>query len=106
MPVFDIALCCSGFILLALAMNRHFEAVIGVSPRRWQTIALKAAGWAALILAAARSIQTDGPSVGLAIWVGELGIAATLVVLLLTYGSRRTVLMTFAAGLVAACFHV
>jgi hypothetical protein len=104
MPVFNIALCFSGFILLALAMERHFETVIGASPRRAQSAMLKVGGWAALILAATRSIQSDGPSVGLAIWVGELGIAATLVALLLTYGSRRVVLAAFVVGLLAACF--
>jgi hypothetical protein len=102
MPVFNIALCFSGFILLALAMERHFETVIGASPRRAQSAMLKVGGWAALILAATRSIQS--PSVGLAIWVGELGIAATLVALLLTYGSRRVVLAAFVVGLLAACF--
>jgi len=81
-----------GFILLALSMNRYFEVVFGGPVTSRYSLLLKFAGWAILALAATRAIQLDGASIGLAIWVGELGIAAMLVALLLTYGSRHIVL--------------
>jgi hypothetical protein len=59
-------------------------------------------GWVILALAATQSIQQEGASIGLAIWVGELGVAAMLVALLLTYGSRRLVISAGALGLLAA----
>ena len=92
MPISNLVLCLLGFILLALSMNRYFEVVFGGPVTSRYSLLLKFAGWAILALAATRAIQLDGASIGLAIWVGELGIAAMLVALLLTYGSRHIVL--------------
>lgn len=102
MPISNLALCLAGFILLALSMNRHFEVVFGGPVTAPFSLAFRVTGWVILALAATQSIQQEGTSIGLAMWVGELGVAAMLVALLLTYGSRRLVLSAGALALLAA----
>ena len=104
MPVFDAAFSFAGLLALALSMDRHFEAVFGKASGRSRAIALKVAGWTALALAATRAALSHGASVSLTIWMGELSVAALLVVLLVTYGSRSLVLACLAFA--AACLMV
>ncbi|MDX3895866.1 MULTISPECIES: DUF3325 domain-containing protein [Pusillimonas] len=84
----SLALEFCGLTLLALAMERHHEQVFGDRPARVGPAVLKAAGWLLLILATLPPIARYGPSIGLAVWVGELTIAALAVMLLHTYSPR------------------
>lgn len=91
-----------GFTLLALHMERHREQVFGDRPVAIAPFILAGAGWLLLLLATIPLIRMHGPSIGLAIWAGELTLAAVAVVLLNTYAPRLIPPLVTAAALTAA----
>lgn len=84
----SLALEFCGLTLLALTMERHHEQVFGDRPALVRPAFLALAGWLLLILATLPPIAEYGASIGLAIWVGELTVAALAVLLLHTYAPR------------------
>ncbi|WP_397473842.1 DUF3325 domain-containing protein [Pusillimonas sp.] len=93
-----------GLTLLALRMERHREQVWGDRPLAAAPFVFTSGGWLLLGLAAIPPISRHGASIGLAVWAGELTIAAMAVVLLHTYAPRRvpSVLAAVAAVALAA----
>ena len=82
----------SGFAVLSLAMDRHYEDTFGRGKdsgtlRRW----MQAGGAVALMLSLAVCLLMAGKSQGWVLWFGELTAGAMVVVLTLTYAPRRAV---------------
>jgi len=84
----SLALEFCGLALLALTMERHYEQVFGDRPALVRPAVLTVAGWLLLLLATMPPIARYGASIGLAVWVGELTLAALAVLLLHTYSPR------------------
>lgn len=68
-----------GFTALALAMERQQEDLFGRSLPTAATLRLRAAGWAALALAMAVSVEARGWGVGLVSFSGHASLGAGLV---------------------------
>lgn len=99
----SLLLAFCGLALLALSMEKHREQVFGDRPTMAPPLALTCAGWLLLGLAAMPPISHHGASIGLAVWTGELSIAAITVVLLHTYAPRWIpIVLATAAAAVAA----
>lgn len=90
-----------GLALLALKMERHHEQVFGDRPAIAPPLALAGAGWLLLGLAAMPPVARYGASIGLAVWVGELSIAAVAVLLLHAYAPRWVAPLLAAAAAAA-----
>jgi len=84
----SLALEFCGLTLLALGMARHHEQVFGDRPARVRPAVLTAFGWLLLIVSTLPPVARHGTSIGLAVWVGELTLAALAVLLLHTYAPR------------------
>lgn len=92
----------SGFAVLSLAMDRHYEDTFGrgTNPgarRRW----MQAGGVIALVLSLAVCLLMAGKAQGWVLWFGELTAGAMVVVLTLTYAPRRAVPLATASAAVA-----
>ncbi|BAV65653.1 DUF3325 domain-containing protein [Sphingobium cloacae] len=87
----------AGFIALAFAMDKHHRDMTGVLPKGRSVAPWKAAGWAAIALAAVPLMLRFGTAVGITFWLGVLTLAALGAALGLTYRPRLLPL----AGLVA-----
>lgn len=85
--------------LLALSMARHHEQVFGGRPARFRPAVPAALGWLLLILSTLPPIARHGTSIGLAVWAGELTLAALAVLLLHTYAPRLVPPLLAAAAL-------
>ncbi len=85
-----LLLSLPAFGLLALAMIRHQEDLLGraLSPR--QSRVLRGIGWLLLSLALALAIDAQGLALGLVSWAGHLSLAAGLVFLGLLILQRRS----------------
>ncbi|MNJ46058.1 hypothetical protein D3C77_411780 [compost metagenome] len=86
-----LALCFSSLSALCLGTERHYQQVFEakITPaRHWL---LRLSGWLLLASAIAPVAMELGPSVGLALWITLLGLAASAVVLLLSYTPRLIV---------------
>jgi FtsH-binding integral membrane protein len=100
-------LAFAAFALLALAMPKHFAAVMRreiISSHQWL---LRALGAAFLAITMWLRIRAEGVGIGLVAWCGVLTLAAFGVVLLLTYNPRKLVKasgMTVIAAIVIALF--
>lgn len=76
-----------GFVMLALAMNRHYSQLQPKQkkPSIRKTVIFRLIGLVWLIAACMLCIASDGLGVGLAYWTGLLTFAAVLLSLLLSY---------------------
>lgn len=73
----------AGLTGLALAMKKHGSGL--ALPARLQPGAIRALGWALLGLAAAIAVWRFGPGMGMTVWIGQLSVAATALVLLISW---------------------
>lgn len=86
LAVFTLSLL--GFAALALAMERHQDDLFGRALPRRTTLALRNAGWAALLLALVVAVRTQGWSLGLVTLSGHTSLGAGLVFVALVVRQR------------------
>jgi hypothetical protein len=89
MIVLALLFSLAGFAALALAMDRHHQAVHRTRPNRRRKRLMQLGGAAALILSLAASIVAWGPVYGGVGWLGVLTAGAAPVLLALTYAPHR-----------------
>ncbi|VCU68135.1 hypothetical protein PIGHUM_00185 [Pigmentiphaga humi] len=79
------ALLYAAVSLLAMASERYRHDMAGGRPASpW----LRAAGWALLALAALPAVWGWGPSIGVSLWLGAIGLAAFCCTLLISFRPR------------------
>ncbi|GAA4323571.1 hypothetical protein GCM10023144_04510 [Pigmentiphaga soli] len=96
------ALIYPGLVLLALAMERHAGQIRGQLPARRTVLACRTPGAALLAFALALCVQAAGVSVGIALWLGVITLAALGLGLVLAYApalARPAAVVSLAAGL-------
>ena len=72
-----------GLTCLSLAMAKHrSKAGLRVLPR---PAVARIMGWLLLALSVIAAIAASGPAMGVVIWLGELSVAAALLVLLMSW---------------------
>jgi len=87
--VATLLLSYSGFVGLALAMERHQEqAELPTLDSRRKT-GWRAIGMVFLVLALVAAIQAEDTSVGISFWLGMLSIAGIACALMFSYAPRR-----------------
>ncbi|KQP20588.1 DUF3325 domain-containing protein [Pseudorhodoferax sp. Leaf267] len=86
LAVFTLSLL--GFAALALAMERHQEDLFKRPLPRRTTLALRSAGWAALLLALLAAVRAQGWSLGLVTLSGHTSLCAGLVSISLVVRQR------------------
>jgi len=79
-----------GFSALALAMERHQESVFDRALPASLTRVLRNLGWAALLVALAVAVETQGWGLGLVSYSGHTSASAGLVFGLLIAWQRRS----------------
>jgi hypothetical protein len=84
---FLLALC--GFTALAMAMPRHFRAVMKRPPTGSWTLRARLAGWTLLAASLWPCILWLGNPVGLVAWFGVLNVGALLTALGLSAVERK-----------------
>lgn len=89
MSALGVLLAFCGFAVLSLSMEKHYEQVFAQAPAGQRLRILRYCGWLLLAVAAWPAIQHAGGSIGLAIWAGELTLAAVAVMLTLSYIPRQ-----------------
>ncbi len=89
MDLLAFLLCIGAFGALALAMERHQQAIFGVSLPRSRTRLLRAAGWLGLVLALWILVAHRGWALGLVHYSGQTSLAAGLVYGALIWRERR-----------------
>ena len=99
-----LALCFSGFTALSLSTERHHGQVFDNKGGARKRLALRVLGWLLLGGAIAPCIIGLGPSVGLAMWATLLSIAASGLVLLLTY--KPSLIIPLAVGAPSLSFFL
>ena len=92
-----LALCFSGFGALCLAIDRHYEQVLGNKTTTARRTLLRLLGWSLLACAIAPATARLGPTIGLALWASALTLAAAAQMLLLSYRPRLIVPLSIAA---------
>lgn len=103
MIALSLALSFSAMGLLCLAMPRNHEQVFRRKPSSRLALLLRASGWVLLAGALIPAIIALGVSVGLALWVSLLSVAALGLGLLLTYQPRLMLPALVAAPLIGLC---
>ena len=93
-------LAYAGFAALALAMDRHYEALFDRAMPRTHRLPLRLAGWAALTLSLGLSGRAYGWSYGVVEWIGMLAIAGLMLIWVLTF--RPALAIGLGAGCVVA----
>jgi hypothetical protein len=88
MSVIAFLLAFAAFACLALAMPRHFQAVIGSKPASAVSLSLRVAGWLLITASLAPCIAWLGSPVGIVAWFGVLNAAALLAAFGLTWRKR------------------
>jgi Protein of unknown function (DUF3325) len=78
-------LTLAGFAALALSLKKHHKAVFDTFPSASRTLALRVAGWLALIAATDWCIRSFGTGYGLVVETALLNLAGVAVALTLTY---------------------
>lgn len=91
----------AAFTSLALAMKKHGSGVAwsALPSRR----ALRVLGWTLLAFSAVVAVAQLGPAPGFTAWIGQMCVAATFLVLLLSWRPRLATILA-AASLVCALF--
>lgn len=100
-----IGLAYPGFLLLALAMDRHHRDLFRHAPDRMRRRHFQLGGWALLGLSLLPCLALWGGAIGWVAWLGVLSVAAWGLVFLLTYAPRTAILLAPllpAAGLLAS----
>lgn len=90
MSLLALLLALGGFAALALAMPRHYRAVLGRQPSRGHVLFLRLAGWALILASLPPCIAWLGNPVGPVAWFGVLNAAALLVAFSLTWARRAS----------------
>lgn len=88
MAALAFGLAYLGFLLLALAMDRHHRAMLGGVPGPRRRRLCRLGGAALLGLSLLPCFAAWGWSIGPVAWCGVLSLAAFVLVLLLTYAPR------------------
>jgi hypothetical protein len=78
----------SGFLCLALAMNRHHQALLGQRPSGARKRLFQLLGTGALIASAVLCFTRWHGGIAFSAWLGVLTIAALAVAITLTYSPR------------------
>ncbi|WP_321960458.1 DUF3325 domain-containing protein [Paraburkholderia sp. J7] len=92
MPVLALLLCVSAFTCLAMAMERHQEALLRARLSAALTRVLRCAGWCALFVALWLAVAGKGWARGLVWYSGCTSLAAGIVYgLLIVYAQRISV---------------
>ncbi len=78
----------AGFAGLCLAMEKHFNDLLGRKPTSRQLRALKVAGWALLLLSLIFAVHGRGWALGLVEWIAVLMSGVMLWVFGLPYQPR------------------
>lgn len=78
----------AGFAGLCLAMEKHFNDLLGRKPTGRQLRALKITGWALLLLSLILAVHGRGRALGLVEWIAVLMAGVTLWVFGLPYQPR------------------
>lgn len=89
----------AGFVGLCLAMEKHFNELLGRKPTASQLRSLRLGGWALLLLSLVLAVQLRGWAFGLVEWTAVLMAGVTLWVFALPY-QPRLLLGAAAASLV------
>ena len=80
----------AGFAALALAMDRHFEDLLGRGRKPGKLRpCLRAGGALGLAASLLACLAADGATQGWVLWLGVMTAAAMAVVLLLSYAPRK-----------------
>ncbi|MFD2405273.1 DUF3325 domain-containing protein [Azorhizophilus paspali] len=82
-------------------MDTHHEQVFGTDAPDGRRLLLRLLGWPTLVIAVFACANALGLSVGIALWAGQLSIAAGILLLLLAYRPRLVVPLALAAPLLA-----
>lgn len=106
MTVVGIALGFAGLAALSMSMHRHYEMVFEAESGRARGLVLRWLGWLLIGLAAIPGVQGHGLSIGLAVWVSELTVAAVAVVLLMSYVPRAVWQLAALAAVLAVILRV
>lgn len=78
-----------GFASLALGMERHHRDLAGRSLSARMRRRIASAGWCALALSCVAAVHAWGVAVGIALWLGLLSLAATMVLLAMSQLAYR-----------------
>ncbi|MCD9120692.1 MULTISPECIES: DUF3325 family protein [Cupriavidus] len=89
MDLLAFLLCLAAFGALALAMERHQQAIFAALLPRPRTRLLRAAGWLGLLLALWLLVTHRGWALGLVHYSGQTSVAAGLVYGALIWRERR-----------------
>lgn len=89
MIVLALLLSLVGFAILALAMDRHHQAVHRARPDKRLKRLMQLGGAVALTLSLVASVLAWGPAYGPIGWLGVLSAGAAPVLLVLTYAPHR-----------------
>jgi len=103
MTIASLLLALSGLALLALAMNRHRDQMLGKGAAvSMEALALaRPVGGLLLALALAACVAAHGWSMGMLWWLGVLTAGTAPVALLLTYRARMLPALMIAGPLAA-----
>ncbi|RVT97804.1 DUF3325 domain-containing protein [Rhodovarius crocodyli] len=88
MALLALGLAYPGFLLLALAMERHHRDLLGGVPLPPRRRLYTASGWLLLGLSLLPCAALWGWTFGVVAWLGVLAVAATTVAMLSTYHPR------------------
>ena len=89
MPVFALIVCVPAFACLAMAMERHQEALFGARLSATVSRVLRCVGWCALLIALWLAVAGKGWALGLVWYCGCTSFAAGAVYGLLIVCERR-----------------
>jgi hypothetical protein len=84
-----LLLSYSGFVGLALAMERHQEQAELPTLDNRRKLGWRVLGSVLLVLALMAAIQTEGTSVGISFWLGMLSLAGIACALMFSYAPRQ-----------------
>lgn len=103
MPYDSGLISYAAFASLALATRKHGHS-LGWSALPPQRV-LRILGWALLALSAMTAVARLGPALGVTAWIGQMCVAAPLLVLILSWRPRLSAILA-GVSLVCALFIV
>ncbi|PXA85325.1 DUF3325 domain-containing protein [Caulobacter sp. D4A] len=99
MPFESGLISFAAFTCMALAMKKHGSSLA------WKSLpsqrVLRILGWVLLALAATTAVARLGAPLGVTTWVGQMCVAASLLVLLLSWWPRLAAILAGGAFVVA-----